>query len=559
MLLSMFVLSLVAGRLLLLQGIQRSAYAADANAQRMRTVTLAADRGRILDAHGHVLADTVAADDIDATLSLVVNKQSTASALSPLLGIPSRKLVAELSVPGDYARLRAAASPELAKRVLALRLPGIYTVPTTKRVYPNGALASNLLGVVNSEGDGSSGLEEADNSVLAGHPGSRSFEVGLDGAPIPDAASHTTPAVPGATLQLTLNRDIQWEAQQAAAAEMNASNASGVTVIVENPHNGHLLAVANAPSYNLNRPITSLSELADPAASDAYEPGSVNKVITMSAALQEHLFNPDSPFVVPGVLYQAGTAFHDAEPHGTEHLTLTGILAQSSNIGTIEVARKLGSARLDHYLVAYGYGKPTGSGLPGEGTGDLPPLSTWSGTTLPTVAFGQGVSVTALQVASVYSTIANGGVRVTPNLIEDTISPNGKRVAAPAPTRTRVISAKVSHELSNMLEAVTTTEGTAPQAEIPGYRVAGKTGTAEEPNPKTGSYNSGIYTGSFVGFAPADKPRLVVEVVVHDPRRGSYFGADVAAPVFHNVMSFALQTLHIPPTGTKPPKAKITW
>jgi cell division protein FtsI (penicillin-binding protein 3) len=300
-----------------------------------------------------------------------------------------------------------------------------------------------------------------------------------------------------------------------------------------------------------------MAAFGDPAISEVYEPGSVNKVITMSAALQDEVANPRSPFTVPGILHDAGFTFHDAEPHGVERLTLTGILAKSSNIGTIEVANRLGAARLYHYLHAYGFGAQTGVGLPGDGVGLLPRLRDWTASTLPTAAFGQGVGVTALQVASVYATIANGGVRVTPNLVADRIEPDGTRTPVAPPERHRVIDAKVAHELSDMLEAVTTNEGTAPLARIPGYRIAGKTGTANRPNGH-GGYGGAGYTASFVGFAPADAPRLLVEVVLQNPRSG-HFGGLVAAPVFHDVMSFALQTLKIPPTGTRPPHAKLTW
>jgi cell division protein FtsI (penicillin-binding protein 3) len=255
------------------------------------------------------------------------------------------------------------------------------------------------------------------------------------------------------------------------------------------------------------------------------------------------------------VLHTDGTTFHDAETHGTEHLTLTGVLAKSSNIGTIKVAQRLGAQRLYHYLQAYGFGRPTGVGLPGEGSGLLPPLPAWSATTLPTVAFGQGVGVTALQVASVYATIANGGVRVEPNLVAATVDPSGHRHPMKTPTRQRVISSRVARQLSDMLEAVTTTEGTAPAARVAGYRIAGKTGTAQRPDGH-GGYAG--YTASFVGFAPADKPQLLVEVVLQNPRSG-HFGGLVAAPVFHDVMTFALQTLHVAPTGTGSPKARLTW
>jgi cell division protein FtsI (penicillin-binding protein 3) len=288
--------------------------------------------------------------------------------------------------------------------------------------------------------------------------------------------------------------------------------------------------------------------------SETYEPGSVNKVITMSAALQEGLVSPNTPFKIPPQLRYAGATFHDAEVHGTERLTLTGVLAKSSNIGTIQVARKLGADRLYSYLRAYGFGSLTGTGLPGEQDGLLPPVAAWSQTTMPTVAFGQGIGVTAMQVASVYATIANGGVRVAPNIIAGTVDGDGKHHTAARPQVRRVISAKVAHELSDMLEAVTGNEGTAPAARISGYRVAGKTGTAQR---SVGGHYSG-YTASFVGFAPADKPQLLVEVVVQNPRRG-HFGGVVAAPVFHDVMSFALQSMGIPPTGTTPPKARLTW
>jgi cell division protein FtsI (penicillin-binding protein 3) len=208
-------------------------------------------------------------------------------------------------------------------------------------------------------------------------------------------------------------------------------------------------------------------------------------------------------------------------------------------------------------LRAYGFGAQTGVGLPGDGVGLIPRLRDWTASTLPTAAFGQGVGVTALQVASVYATIANRGVRVTPNLVAARIQPDGTRTPVAAPAKRRVISAKVAHQLSDMLEAVTTNEGTAPLARIPGYRIAGKTGTANRPNGH-GGYGGAGYTSSFVGFAPADNPKLLVEVVLQNPRLG-HFGGLVAAPVFHNVMSFALQTLMIPPTGTKPPRAKLTW
>jgi cell division protein FtsI (penicillin-binding protein 3) len=564
LILSLIVLSLIAGRLVQLQGLDRSTYAAMAERQRLHTVALTAPRGEIVDRDGRPLAETVDARDVYADPTKVTDPAVEAASLAPVLGVPARTLRDLLSKHTTFVYLSRAVTPALAAAVMALempgnghpQLPGIGVLPTSKRLYPATTLASNLVGFVNADGDGVSGLEASYDKLLAGRDGERTFETGLSGSPIPDGQDVVRPALAGTGVQLTIDRDIQWEAQQAIASQVRAVHADSGTVIVMDPRTGRLLAMAVAPGFDPNHyydyPLTALG---DPAVSDVYEPGSVNKVITMSAALQEHLLTPRSPFVVPPQLRYAGFTFRDAEVHGTEHLTLAGILAKSSNIGTIEVARKVGAARLYHYLHAYGFGAPTGVGLPGDGRGLLPPLSQWSASTLPTVSFGQGVGVTAIQVASVYATIANGGVRVTPQLVAGTVDPSGERHASPTPERHRVISARVASQLRDMLEAVTTNEGTAPLARIPGYRIAGKTGTANRPN-SDGGYSG--YTSSFVGFGPADKPQLLVEVVLQNPRSG-HFGGLVAAPVFHRVMSFALQTLRIPPTGTRPPKVTTTW
>jgi len=553
----LFVLTLVAGKLLELQGLNRSAYSAMAERQRLHTVTLTAPRGAILDRDGQPLAETVDARDIYADPKEVVDAQKTATQLAPLLGDTAASLLPALTAKSSFQYLARAVTPTLSSQVIGLQLPGIGSLPTTKRIYPDGVLASNLLGYVHWDGNGAAGLESAFQKILAGHDGTQTFEAGAAGAPIPDGHDVVEQAQPGTSLQLTIDRDLQWEAQQAIAAQVKAVKADSGTVVVMDPRTGRLLALAVAPGFDANNPPTAITagqRQLDPAASDIYEPGSVNKVITMSAGLQEGLVTPNSPFVIPPQLHYAGTTFNDAEKHGTERLTLTGILAKSSNIGTIEVAQKLGANKLYSYLRAYGFGSVTGTGLPGEQDGILPPVSQWWRTTMPTVAFGQGIGVTALQVASVYSTIANGGVRVAPNIIAATIDSSGHKHPAAAPATRRVISAKVAHELSDMLESVTTNEGTAPAARVPGYRIAGKTGTAQRA--VNGHYSG--YTATFVGFAPADKPQLVVEVVLQNPRSG-HFGGVVAAPVFHDVMAFALQSLGIAPTGTRPPKARLTW
>ena len=555
---SLIVLSLVAGRLVQLQGLDRTTYTAMAEKQRLHTVALSAPRGEIVDRDGNPLAETVDARDVYADPEKVVDAATEAARLAPLLGVRAGVLQPLLAKKTSFVYLSRQVTPQLAGQVIDLKLPGIGVLPAMKRIYPGGTLASNVVGLANADGDGLAGLEYSFQKTLSGHDGVRTFETGLSGSPIPDGQDVVKPAVPGTGLELTIQRDIQWKAQQAISAQVKSVQADSGTVIVMDPRSGQILALAVSPGFDPNNPAASPdASFGDPAISEVYEPGSVNKVITMSAALQDGVATPKSPFVVPGQLHDAGFIFHDAETHGTERLTLTGILAKSSNIGTIEVANRLGAARLYHYLRAYGFGAATGVGLPGDGVGLLPALRNWTPSTLPTAAFGQGIGVTALQVASVYATVANGGVRVTPNLVSARIEPDGTRTPVGPPEKHRVIDARVAHQLSDMLEAVTTTEGTAPLARIPGYRIAGKTGTANRPNGH-GGYGGAGYTASFVGFAPADAPKLLVEVVLQNPRRG-HFGGLVAAPVFHDVMSFALQTLKVPPTGTKPPHAKLTW
>jgi cell division protein FtsI (penicillin-binding protein 3) len=558
LLVTMMLMSLIAARLVQLQGVDRATYAVAAAAQRLHTVTLTATRGTITDRDGHPLAETVDARDVVADPSVIGNPAKVAEMLSPVLHIKRATLEHQMSATGQYARLAAAVTPAVGDAVDALDLAGITTPDASRRIYPDGALASNVIGFVGAGGQGLGGLELSYQKQLAGRNGVAHYEVGANGTPIPDGRDIVTSPEAGEGLRLTLERDIQFQAQHAIAAQVRATHALSGTVIVMNPRNGQVLALAVAPTFDPNDlSKAKAANLGDPAVSDAYEPGSVIKAVTVSAALQAGLVNPTSKFVIPNTYQYGGTTFHDAESHGTEHLTLTGILAYSSNIGAIQVAKRLGDQRLYDYLHAFGLGQATGVGLPGESAGLLPSVDRWSATTLPTLAFGQGLSVTAMQVASLYSTIANNGVRVTPTIVKGTVDEDGVLHHAAAPRRHQVISADVAMQMRQILESVTTDEGTAPAARIDGYRIAGKTGTANRSNGH-GGYTGAGYDASFVGMVPADNPKLVCAVVLERPVRG-YFGGLVAAPVFKTVMSFALRTLGIPPTFTKPAKAKLTW
>lgn len=553
-----FVLSLFVGRLVQLQGIESAAYKVKAERERTVAMTLPALRGEVTDASGQPLAMTVEARAIYADPVHVDPNEvpRIVSIVSQKTGVPAADVQERLSHPSSkrFTYLAHAVSPEIARQIVDMNFKGLGAQREYKRVYPNDDIAANVVGVVGSDQHGLAGLEYSKDKMLAGHDGSQRVEIGLQGQAIPMAPDVRKDPVPGRSLRLTLNRDIQWKAQNALAAQVRKTRAKSGSVIVMDPRNGKLLALAATPSFDPNDLDTLKSwNTANRAVTDVYEPGSTNKVITAAAAMERGGVTPMTPFTVPGSLRRGGTTFHDAESHGTEHLTFAGVLAKSSNLGTILASEKVSKQTLYQYMRAFGFGAVTNIGLPGESGGLLPPPNRWSATSRYTIAFGQGVSVNAVQMASVYATIANGGVRVAPTLIDGRYDGHGDYTPTRAPQR-RVVSQQTASRLERMLEGVTTDEGTAPEAQIPGYRVAGKTGTAERVDSSCGCYRG--YTASFVGFAPAEKPQLVVQVVLQDPKTEHYGGA-VAAPVFKDVMSFALKSRKIPPSGTKSPKLPI--
>ena len=555
-----FVMIVFTGRLMQLQGVDSTVYAADARAQYVHKVPLPAERGAILDRNGVALADTVDASDITGDPLIATNSTTTspwtmAGKLAPILGVNQFTLVSDLTGKSQFVYLARGVSPQKTKQVLALQLPGITAQATKKRVYPAGEVAANVVGFVGADGKGLGGLEYQYQNLLAGKDGQLTVELGHNGQVIPDGVGTATAAVPGQSIELTIDRDIQWKAQQAIAAQVQATGADGGSVIVMQPRTGQILAMATVPTFNPTNPGSSPAQNRGNAAlSDVFEPGSTNKVITMSAAIDTGVLTPLSPINVPPTLVRAGKVFHDAESHGLLHLTLAGVLAESSNIGTILTSEQVGVTRLYAYLQAFGLGQSSGLNFPGESRGILDPLSSWSPSQQYTVPFGQGLSVNALQVATVYSTIADGGVRVAPSLVKGYVQPDGSIKPAAAPSQIRVVTPSTATQVESMLEAVTTDQGTAPEARIPGYRVAGKTGTAQRVDPTCGCYRG--YTASFVGFAPADNPQLVILVVLDNPINGHY-GGSIAAPVFKDVMSFALESEKIPPTGTTPPVVKL--
>ncbi|WP_079064286.1 peptidoglycan D,D-transpeptidase FtsI family protein [Streptomyces sp. NRRL F-4489] len=579
-------------RLVQVQGVDAAAYAAKANENRYVPVKLAAERGAITDRNGVDLATTVDAYDITADPSLLAPAKikitdapaRAAALLAPILGESRQTLAAKLDRPASrYVLLARQRTPQVWKRIKELRgkldaeaaaapksaprpnvLVGIFADKHSKRVYPGGDLAAGVLGFVNGQGRGAGGLEAQLDKELAGKDGKLVYAQS-GGRRVPTADTQEHPAVPGSDVQLTLDRDIQWAAQQAISEQVSRSRADRGYVVVQDTRTGQILALANAPGFDPNDITRASPEaLGNPALTDAFEPGSTSKVMSMAAVLEEGAATPYTRVTVPNRLHRGDRLFSDDVDHATWHLTLNGVLAKSSNIGTILAAGQLGATQpqanqvLYSYLRKFGIGRPTGLNFPGETDGILAKPQDWNTSQQYTIPFGQGLSLNAVQAASVYSTIANGGVRIAPTLVRGTTGPDGRYAPAPPPARSRVVSEKTATTLAAMLESVVDDEeGTGAKAKIDGYRVGGKTGTSNRVDPKTGRYHG--YTASFAGFAPADQPRVTVYCAIQNPTRGSYFGGQICGPVFQRVMTFALKSLQVPPTGTPSPRLPVTF
>ena len=569
-----FALSLIAGRLIQLQGLDGAQYRALAERQRLHSISVPAERGGITTADGMTLAMTVQTDTVTADPTHIRGRtpeltpalrQQVADELSGPLAMPSTTILHLLNYPSSrrYVLLAKGISLSAASQITArmnkLNVAGVYLTPAYTRTYPGGDLASNLVGftTTTSGGDlrGQAGIEQSYNSLLAGRDGQQEVETGTNGQPIPVATDWVRPMVPGGDVKLTILSGLQWEAQQACAQQVRISRADSCTVVVMRPGTGQILAMAQYPGYQPSH-VTNLAATEDMPVSAVFPPGSTAKVITAAAALERGGQTPMSPYTVPEQITVGGAyTFHDADPHPTERLTLAGVLAHSSNVGMVQVAEHVSPQVQYQYFRAFGIGAPSGLPLPGTSPGLLVPLSKYWGQERYTLAFGQGVSVTAVQMASVYATIANGGVRVQPTIVAGTTSASGRFVPAPPPHRQRVLKPKTAAELIAILQQVPMLDATLafePWGEIPGYSIAAKTGTAQ-----VGSCQC-LYGSSYIGMAPASNPQLVVAVNVQNPKRGSYFGNAAAGPVFYHVMKFALQTLKIPPDHGQRPNVRLT-
>jgi cell division protein FtsI (penicillin-binding protein 3) len=548
-------------RLIQVQALQAGDYRLRAVNEMENTRSLLAPRGEITDVNGVAFARSVAATSIVVDQTQITNPSRVASFVAPILGLTIAEVEASITGNRKWSMVFENAKPAIWQK-LSLeistfnekfpamspnRIIGFYPERSYIREYPSGSLIASLVGFVNRSGVGATGLESSMNSIISGVDGKYSYANGY-GAEIPGSQSEIIPAQAGTSVRLTIDRDIQWVASKAISDAVKSSRAISGTVIVMDPATGEILAHATAPTFNPNHTSkVSLVAMRNPSVQDVYEPGSTGKVMTVAAALEEKKITPETVFTIPYTLKRSNEVFRDHEKHPTQRLTSAGVLAVSSNTGTIKIGELLPNQVLFNYLSKFSVGVKTGSGLPGESRGILAEVADWSGTTAPTVAFGQGYSLTSMQATSIFATIANNGVRVSPTVIAGTSDSSGNYTPAQGRTSERVVSIETAKAMRLMMESVVSSAGTAPSAAINGFRVAGKTGTAMRIDDRCGCYRG--YTASFIGFAPADKPAYVISVTIQDPK-GIHWGGALGGPVFKQVMSFVLQSRHIAPTGT---------
>jgi cell division protein FtsI/penicillin-binding protein 2 len=509
--------------------------------QQLTQVTVPAARGSIVDRHGVVLAVSEPADDVTATPYLVHDPVAVAHQLAPLLNRSFDGLFAQLTRKGSgFAYLARSVPASTGDAVARLHIAGITLLPITRRDYPLGALASQVVGTVGIDGTGLSGLEYSRNRLLLGTPGQRRVTSDALGHAI--GIRDTRTAAPGSNVTLTLDTVLQNQAEQVLTQVGQRYQPKGATAIVMDLRSNQILAMASWPRVDANN-IGSAPPYAreNRAIGFNYEPGSTFKAFTVAGALQDGLVTPDTSFDLAPQIQVADRTIHDAEARGSVTLTTAQILAQSSNVGAITIGLRLGADRFATWVHRFGFGSTTGIELPGEERGQVLARYKYSGSSMGNLPIGQGESVTPLQMATAYAAIANGGILRPPHVIT---AINGR--PAPVPAGHRIISPQVATELRRMLEGVLAPGGTASEVSIPGYQLAGKTGTANKVDPATGTYSQSRYVASFVGFAPARHPRLLVSVMADEPQ-GAIYGGVVAAPAFGQIMSFALPYLRIAP------------
>ncbi len=546
------VVSLCGGRLLQLQGFDSSAYAAISNESLTRKLTMLPTRGQIVDRNGEVLASSEPAVNVTADPTYTApNAEAIAAVLDSYLDVGHDAIVAALTKTGtrfSYVAkgVPAATFTKISSDLSKRKLYGVFREQSPIRTYPGGATAANVVGFVDGNGVGQGGLEYGLNSQLAGTAGQEIYQSAPNGSKIPLGTNVVTPATDGARYATTIDSELQWVAERRLAAQIKTSKAESGFVITMNVKTGEILAMASAPGFDPNDVATAdNATMGNHAITDSYEPGSVEKVLTSAALIDSGTTTPDTHVRVAPSIASGGARITDHYSHGWLNLTMRGVVANSSNIGTVEMTRTMNTATLHQYLTSFGLGQKTGIQLPGEGVGSLPPAS-MPGFTRDQISFGQGLSLTGVQMATAISGIVNGGVLNPPTILKSATAADGTPVAVPQPTARRVVSEQTSAQVRDLMQSVVY-RGSSKLA-VPQYTTGGKTGTAERVSPGSGRYDS--YTSSYVGFAPADDPQILTYVVITDPH-GSNSGTQNAAPVYTSVMSFALPRYAVTPSTTK--------
>jgi cell division protein FtsI (penicillin-binding protein 3) len=541
LLFALFVLALVAivARAAWVQAVRGGDLKAEAQSQQSETVEVPAARGAILDRKGTELAVSEEAVTVYATPYQVENPARAAKRLAEVLGIEEQEVLEALADPeSGFAYIARKVDLETARKVRRLDLVGIGTVPDSRRIYPQGELASQLIGSVGTDNQGLTGLEQAHEDVLRGKPGER--EVVRDARGDELERSTLVTSEPGSELTLTIDAFLQARTEEVLERLADTYDPAGATAIVMDPRSSEVLAMANYPASDPTDPGSATpEELANRATGFNYEPGSTFKAFTVAAALEEGIVTPETTFDLPPVIRVADREIEEAHERGPVTLSVSEILAQSSNVGAVTVGLETGAERFDEWVRRFGFGEPTGIDFPGEEQGIVPKPEDYSGSTMGNLPIGQGLSVTPIQMAAAYSAIANGGILRPPRLV---LEQNGE--ATDKPRGHRVLSRANAARVRKMLEGVLAPGGTASEVEVPGYTLAGKTGTAEKV--VDGEYSESQFIPSFVGFAPATKPELLVAIMVDEPM-GDYYGGTVAAPAFGEIARFALPHLGIGP------------
>jgi cell division protein FtsI (penicillin-binding protein 3) len=522
-----------------LQSVRAESLSSMGRTQHRESVTIPAGRGTIFDRSGLELALGERATTVYVNPMQIVNPRRAALAVQRTLGVNADKIFPSLADRSHgFVYVARQADPTRAAALQRLKLPGFGFYPEERRNYPQGSVAAQILGFVGTDGTGLSGLEFQFNRVLAGRPGKETVVKDPSGQVIDVEGER--PEVPGRDVYLTLDHSIQANAEEVLRETVRKWSAKSASAIVLDPRTGAILAMAVQPGYDANRFTSAAVDLQrNRTVTDTYEPGSTYKLITVAGALSERIVQPTTRFTLPYSLHVADRVIHDAEQRGTVNYSVAQILAHSSNIGAIKLAQLLGRTRLSSWITKFGFGRTTGIDFPGESPGIVLPPDKWSGSTIGNVPIGQGIAVTPVQMAAAYAAIANRGVWSRPHLVDHVAGG-----ARPSLNRRRLVSPQIANQLMMMLKDVVA-EGTGQYAAMPGYQVAGKTGTAQKPD-SDGGYATGRYVASFVGIVPASRPRFVILVTVDEPH-GAIWGGTVAAPAFQQIARFDLQYLEVPP------------